>query len=246
MKQSTIKNRNTILEACINGNIEFITYKMNRNIKFDFFNNYGETPLILASINNQNEIVNKICDYKNNNIDFIDNEGYTALYYSVQNNNYQNVKKLLESGANYNIILTDGITVMSHAYMMEYNNIIKLLYDFGDIVPNNYLGLTRKKPKKSTPPKLTDPFILSIRNNNKDDILKYLNEGYNINQRFYPDNSTPIIYAIEIGNFETIKFLCDNGAEPSLKNIYGMDAYLIADFKDDKIIINYLNSIKKI
>ena len=246
MKSITINNRNNVFEACINGDINIIQNRINRNINLDFCNNYGETPLILATINNQNDIVKKLCDYGKININCIDYEGYTALYYAVENNNYEIVESLLSNGANYNIILTNGKTPMSYAYMMEYNKIVRLLYDYGDTIPNNYLGLSNKKRKIDKPKKDITPefFLLAIKHNNKDDILKYLDEGYNINQRYLPNYITPIMYATQLGNLEIIKLLCEKGADFNITDSIGGNSFLIADMLDRNDIINYFNSIK--
>ena len=248
MKSITINNRNNVFEACINGDISIIQNRINRNINLDFCNDYGESPLILATINNKNDIVKKLCEYGKINIDCIDYEGYTALYYATENNNYENVEALLKAGSNYNIILPNGETPMSYACMMEYNKIVKLLYDYGDTVSNNYLGLSIKrkkvdKPKQNTIP---DTFLLSIKNNNKEDILKYLDKGYNINQRYSPHYTTPIMYATELGNLEIIKLLCEKGADINMEDSSGGNSFLIADIFGRQDIINYFNSIKKI
>lgn len=248
MKSTTINNRNKVFKACINGDIDIIQNRINRNINLDFYNEYGESPLILATMNNRNDIVKKLCDYGKINIDCIDDEGYTALYYAVENNNYENVEALLKTGSNYNIILQNGDTAMSYACMMEYTKIVRLLYDYGDTVPNNYLGLSNKRKKIEKPKKNITPdiFLLSIKNNNKDDILKYLDQGYNINQRYSPHYITPIMYATELGNLEIIKLLCEKGADINLEDSSGGNSFLIADILERQDIINYFNSIKKI
>jgi ankyrin repeat protein len=248
MKSITINNRNNVFEACINGDIGIIQNRINRNINLDFSNKYGESPLILATINNKNDIVKKLCEYGKINIDCIDNEGYTALYYAVENNNCDNVEALLKAGSNFNIILQDGDTIMSYACMMEYNKIVRLLYYYGDRVPNNYLGLSNKRNKIDKPIKKITPdiFLLAIKNNNKDDILKCLDQGYNINQRYSPYYTTPIIYATELGNLEVIKLLCEKGADININDSIGGNCILQADIMDRQDILNYFNSIKKI
>ena len=145
---SNVKIKDKIFEACTNGNLSEINKSINRKRNILFYNIYGQTPLIVATINNQNDIVKKICEYDKNNIDIIDYDGYTALYYAVYNNNYENVKTLLDNEANFSIPLYDSIFPMTFAVMMEYNNIVRILYDYGDTVPNNYLGLSRKRIKR--------------------------------------------------------------------------------------------------
>ena len=144
---SNVKMKDKIFQACIEGNLDVINKLINRKRNLIFYNIYGQSPLIVATINNYNDIVQKICEYDKNNIDIIDFNGYTALYYAVYNNNYENVKTLLHYGANFSIPLYDSIFPMTLAVMMEYKNIVCILYDYGDTVPNNYLGLSRKRIK---------------------------------------------------------------------------------------------------
>ena len=244
---SNIKIRDKIFEACTEGNLNVINKIINRNRNILFYNNYGQTPLIVAIINNQNDIVKKICEYNKINIDIIDYNGYTALYYAVHNNNYENVKNLLHYGANFSIALYDGIFPMNLAVMMEYNDIVRILYDYGDSVPNNYLGLTKKRMKKEKQVKTTtNELILSINNNNINGVLKCLNDGYNINATFLPNNKTPIMYATELGNLEIVKLLYEKGGNLKLLDSSFGNCYLIATIYDYQHIIDYFDSLNQI
>jgi ankyrin repeat protein len=50
-------------------------------------------------------------------------------------------------------------------------------------------------------------------------IKKLLEEGYDINSHCI-NGHTPIHYHAIAGNFDIVKFLLDNGADPLIKNIY--------------------------
>jgi len=235
-----------IFEACTEGNLSVINKRINRKRNILFYNEYGQTPLIVATINNHNDIVQKICenDKKNYNIDVIDYDGYTALYYAVENNNCENVKTLLHYGANYSIPLYDSIFPMTLAVMMEYNKIVRILYDYGDLVPNNYLGLSIKRQKKEEPFKeTTNELILSIKNNNINDVLECVNKGYNINAKFLPNGMTPIMYATQLGNLEIVKILHKKGADLKILDSIGGNSYLIAIVNKYQDIIDYFDSI---
>lgn len=242
---SFVKNKKQqIFEACEDGNVSIINKRIKSKKNMLFCNKYGQTPLIIASINNKNDIVKNICEYNKDNIDIIDYNGYTALYYAVHNNNYENVKILLHYGANYSIPLYDSIFPMTLAVMMEYNNIVRILNDYGDTVPNNYLGLNRKRIKREEPIKeTTNELILSIKNNNINGVLKCINDGYNINTKFLPRNTTPVMYATELGNLEIVKILYEKGANLKLSDSTGGNCHLIATIYEHQHIIDYLDSI---
>jgi hypothetical protein len=79
----------------------FLVAGMSPNTIFSFIDK-GVTPLIMASYNNNEEII-KILLEKGADINYMypikDNEKRTALYYSIENLYYENCKLLLEKGA---------------------------------------------------------------------------------------------------------------------------------------------------
>jgi len=242
-------SKNKIFKACEDGDedtvIKFIEYQKYINIT----NSDNQTPLIIATINNHIKIVKKLCDYEKIKINMIDSDGYSALSYAVINNNPEMVELLLSKGSDY---IPDGYedTPMLHAYTMGYNKIVRILYDYGETVPNNYLGLTRKRirydePNKETKKLKPDELILAIKNNSKEDIIKCLNEGYDINRRYTPNNTTPLIYATELNNLEIVKLLCDKGADYKLSDSSGGDAHLVASIFGYEDLVNYFESLDK-
>lgn len=134
---------------------------------------------------------------------------------------------------------------MQHAVMMEYNKIVRILHKYGDEAPNNYLGLSRKRIKRSNHQKETsDKLILAIKYKDAAGVKKCIDEGCNVNQRYSPRFTTPIIYASEFDNLDVIKILCENGADIKTTDSIGSDAYLVADMNGYDDVLNYFNSIK--
>jgi hypothetical protein len=75
------------------------------------------------------------------------------------------------------------------------------------------------------------------------EMLRILVEKYKVNINIKTHiNSTPLMFASYIGNLDMVKYLCDNGAKTSIKNIYGNDVY----FYGNKEILDYLYNRKKI
>jgi len=233
-----------VFTACENGEISIINKYIKRNHNLDFANKDGQTPLIIATINNKQDIVKILCNYKNIFIDAIDYDGYSALFHAVIENNSEMVELLLSQGASY-ITIVDSMFPITYAIMMGYNDIVRILHKYGDDVPNNYMGLSRKRIKRTEPVKeTTDKLILSIKNNDVDGVRKCITEGCNINQLYLPRFTTPLIYATEFGNLEIIKMLCENGADIKICDSIGSDAYLVAHIFSHDDIISYFNSLK--
>jgi len=236
-------NRQKVFDACEHGDVSIISNRIRRNHTFDYINEDGYTPLIVATINNKLDIVKILCNYEKINIDDIDDEGYTALFHAVINNNPKMVELLLSMGANYSI-MSDSYFPMHHAVMMEYNDIVRILYNYGNKVPNNYLGLGKKNNKEIKVDELNDKLILSIKNNDINCLMDCISKGYNINKKFYSNKVTPLIYATELGNLEIIKILCENGADLNIIDDIGSNAFLVADILGRQDIISYFNSLK--
>ena len=234
-----------VFTACENGDISVINKNIKRNFNLDFVNEDGETPLIIATIFNKFDIVEALCKYKKTDINAIDYDGYSALFRAVIDNNKEIVELLLSHGANY-INIVDSMFPMSYAVMMGFNDIVRLLYKYGDQVPNNYLGLSRKRIRREEPVKeKPHKLFSSITNNDIEGVLQCIKEGYNVNETFLLKCMTPIIYATELGNLEIIKILCENGGDHKLFDSTGVDAYFVADICDHQDILCYFNSLKK-
>lgn len=233
-----------VFDACISGNISVINNRIRRNFNLDFINEDGQTPLIVATINNKLDIVKKLGSYKKNDIDATDYDHCTSLFHAVMNNNSEMVELLLSLGASF-IIMSEGMFPMQHAVMMEYNNIVRILYNHGDEVPNNYLGLSRKRIKRDEKIGVTtDKLILAIKNNDVEGVEKCIKEGCNVNQRYSPRYTTPIIYATEFGNLNIIKLLCENGADIKMTDSIGGDVYFVAEIHGFDDVVDYFNSLK--
>lgn len=52
--------------------------------------------------------------------------------------------------------------------------------------------------------------------------------------------NTPLQWAILNGHFEVVKLLCENGADPFIKNEAGHDAFYEAELNEKEEIIDYL------
>ncbi|KAF6019803.1 hypothetical protein EB796_021893 [Bugula neritina] len=97
-----------------------------------------QTPLILAAIEEQVDVLNLIIDAASQHptlldsyIHHKDHEGSTALYLAVVNNQFDNVKMLLDAGADVNHAKDDQMTALHFAAMFGFQEIASLLIEKG-------------------------------------------------------------------------------------------------------------------
>jgi hypothetical protein len=134
--------------------------------------------------------------------------GATPLFWAVRD--HDGFKRLLELGADPNIVYDDGNSVMHTAARLRNKKIIKLALDHGGN-PN----LVSTNSFRQTP--LFDALL-----NGTEMIDLLLKHGANINARALFD-STPLLDAASRRDFETAFHLLERGADYSLKDENGYD-----------------------
>lgn len=101
-------------------------------IKFTFVDNFGEKPLHTAAKKGELSKLNSILSMPVNLNDY-DELGYTPLHYAVMNGHMECVRRLLEKGANVDMI-TNNLSKSTALHLAVYNKsklIIKLLLSYG-------------------------------------------------------------------------------------------------------------------
>ncbi|WP_128113551.1 ankyrin repeat domain-containing protein [Polynucleobacter necessarius] len=107
----------------------------------DLSNKYGETPLMIASINGNLPIVKTLVLQKNAMVDHV---GWTPLHYACTNDGHIEVTQfLLANGATVDSRGLNGTTPLMMAVQSGNEDLVKLLLDKGaNIQIRNNLGLT--------------------------------------------------------------------------------------------------------
>jgi len=101
------------------------------NYKLNSTDSLGFTPLLIASMTNNQDFINKLLK-KTSNINAIDGyNGYSALHYAIYYNDLTLVKKILAKNANINLQSTDIMknTPLHLAVEKEYVNIVDFLLE---------------------------------------------------------------------------------------------------------------------
>jgi ankyrin repeat protein len=141
-------------------------------------------------------------------------QGVTPLYWARRN--YKGFKRLLELGADPNVVYADGNSVMHAATELRDRRILRAALEHGGN-PNLVSGDSMRQ----TP--IFDAMLPGV---DMVDIL--LQHGADINARESFD-STPVLSAAKIGDYEMVYHLLERGADYSLKDANGSDlASLVA------------------
>ena len=106
----------------------------------DLSNKYGETPLMIASINGDLMLVKTLVLQKKAMVDHV---GWTPLHYACTNGHIEVAQFLITNGATVDSRSLNGTTPLMMAVQSGNEQLVKLLLDKGaDIQIRNNLGLT--------------------------------------------------------------------------------------------------------
>ena len=112
----------------------------NKLTDVDLSNNYGETPLMIASIEGNLPVVTSLIQQRNARIDHI---GWTPLHYACSKGQLEVAQYLLANGAIVDSLSPGNTTPLMMAVQSGNEPLIKLLLDKGaDLRIKNSLGLT--------------------------------------------------------------------------------------------------------
>jgi ankyrin repeat protein len=230
-------------KASYKGHIQIVKYLLETYKNTDI-NNF----IIRASEGGHMQTVKYLLEtYKNININNLDMYGYSSLHFASKSN-YEITKILLEYGAHVNIIGHNNFTPLYFAINGKNLEIIKLLIENGANV--NILVIDN-----------ISPLHISININRKDITEILINNGANINT-IDIDHKTPLYYAcskknnysyiqdiiydfsirndIEKYQIETVEYLLQSGADPSIPDKNGNTVLHIASSKNNHKYVELL------
>lgn len=138
--------------------------------------------------------------------------GATPLFWAMKN--VRGFKRLLELGADPNVVFEDGSSIMSWAVNNRKEEFLILALEYGGD-PNLVVGIQEKTPLFET---------LGYSGKSKAGLL--LDAGANINAQM-ANGYTPVCMAALLGQFDLVLELLERGADYTLEDNHGHD---LADF----------------
>lgn len=218
----------------------------------------GYTPLILASIYNQLELVKKILSHGAFLHHRTDN-GEDALYLAVKNEHYEIADYLLEIGGDpsqyncykknvFDLLVEKPTTPDSFRLKVFMHSSYKSIYNFSDKPLKDYFAKSCKKIPLNLEQRNFEGFTAfacatALEKNQYLSILSNL--GADINGRIDKEKDTPLILAVKNRSYSTVKTLLQLGAKTDLQNSYGETALIIAmlnEFEDLAMLLIRYNA----
>ena len=116
--------------SCKHGHIDIVRtlvkHKANVNARTDS----GDTPLIIAAVNNHDNIVHALLSDSQCSVSTNGENGYTALHYSCKHGHIDIVRTLVKHKANVNARTDSGDTPLAIAADNKHDNIVHTLSDY--------------------------------------------------------------------------------------------------------------------
>lgn len=201
------KNYETLHESAKYGDEKLIRYYINKQkINPNSLDESGTTPLIYAAKYADEDIVGLLI--KNGaSVNFQDSYGRTALMAASAYNKKDAIILLMENKANPDLIRNDGMSAIKFARQYNHKAAEKLLLKYG------------ATPTEDVNASVNARILLASEVGDLDSVEDLLEDGADINARYYNALSTPLIEAVKNNQEEVVEFLIKNGADREIVDI---------------------------
>lgn len=208
------------------GSLNCIKELIKLGIDKNFKNDYGQTLLIRAAMENKIDIAKYLLEI-GADIEVSDQSGKDALFWSIEEKNFAFVSLMLANGCNIN---------------KQYNGItpLILMVDQQNSDAVKYLLKNKADTEKQTKSVQTAIFYaVYLRNGNIDIVKNLLENSANINKQD-KNGDTPLMLAAQNNFVDIVKLLIKKGANINSKSKDGQTAILLAQAKGHSQVINVL------
>lgn len=208
--------------------------KQSGNFDINARNNFGETPLHLATEAGQSLSVQLLLEH-DADVDAVTSNGERAFHIAASLGNVEVMRRLLAARAkDYRLchVNRDGRNVLTLAVQKGHTDIIKMLLETG-IYP---------KKIQSTQENM---LVMAAKHlqNGKDMTLLFLAGGWNVNVRVEATIACTALHAAALaGNAPVVKLLLDVGAEHCVRNSQGKQPLHLAVERGDVDVVKMLLS----
>ncbi len=195
--------------ATENKHHKVMKYLIENEADVNLDNKEDETPLMKSVVKNDFEGVKILVE---NGADVNAKDCVSSvLVKGVKSGNIEMVEYLIEKGADVNDKVYGDFTPLMHAYKEGDEWMVKMLEAKGaKLKETNYFG--------------ENVLWCAIESGNVELVKKLKKNGFDLNGFFGDKGVTPLMRAVEIGEFEVAKFLVESGVSLNVKNKKGQTA----------------------
>jgi ankyrin repeat protein len=130
-------NYSALMVACEEADLSIVHDLISRGALINTFNDYGNSPLILAAFYGRNDIVQELLNHGALINSMSPQRTWTALMSACEQNHLSTVRLLLDNGADLNAINNDNINALQFAINAGHQEIIQELLSRGSVPLTN-------------------------------------------------------------------------------------------------------------
>lgn len=189
---------------------------------------HGRTALMIAASKSNKEMIELLIEH-GADVNAAMDDGRTALMIAASRSNKEMLELLIEHGADINARTKLGETPLMWCSYSE-RNAVTLIEHGADVNAVNKQGTSTYEMfidfygkdsgiveflvQHGAKTNVHNLFIEAIKNNNTDEVLKFINNGANLNLSFHiPSEYTPLMVAAQYDSKEVAELLIEHGAE---------------------------------
>jgi ankyrin repeat protein len=212
------------MKASRDGNIEAVKRAIDAGAEVDYSTEKGKTALMLAASNGHIDTVKLLLDY-GAQIDRQDNFGTTAIIVAATANKTETAQFLAEQGADPTHKDSSGGSALSNATFFGHADTVKALLKHADDLQQN---------------DAEELMMIACGLGHTDVAKALLKHGISPNARGIKQR-TAIMAAAAFNKPEVTKLLLDNGADATLQDEDGFNAFDIANENDSEAVLTLLS-----
>ena len=217
-----------LMKAARDGNIEAVKRAIENGAEVDYHTEKGKTALMVAASNGHTEAVKLLLDH-GAEIDRQDNFGTTAIIVAATAAQTQTAELLAQRGADPTHKDSSGGSALSNATFFGHTDTVKALLKYAD-----------KLPQKDA----EELMMIASGLGHIGAVKALLEHGVSANARGIKQR-TAIMAAAAFNKQAVAKLLLDNGADATLKDEDGFNAFDIANENDNEEVFKLLSDFYK-
>lgn len=199
------KGNTALFYAIYSENDHMVNSLLSRKAAVNIYNKDGQSPLCIASLL-QNETLITMLELFGANLNYENNEGSTALISAIKNNNMKILTLLYKKKTNFLLRNKFNVRPLEYAIICGDHEMIRFFERFHSKKDFHFIG---KIPSLF--------YVIKAKKGNVDSIKLLASKGCDINIIYKNEDKvyTPLLFTMELDDFEAFKVIIELGGNPS-------------------------------